>query len=120
MQRQGLESTYLSNCNKLNKVLKLWHTDKPLLLYRCGYSQLIFITMTKEMARDIAIVLVAKSGEQFDSFAFEDSEISERDKEKISTEIQLLCTKMIDKIQSKYNVQLKNSTAEIIDSIVFI
>lgn len=42
MQRQGLESTYLSNCNKLNKVLKLWHIDKSLLLYRCGYSQLIF------------------------------------------------------------------------------
>jgi hypothetical protein len=46
MQRQGLESTYLSICNKLNKVLKLWHTDKPLLLYRCGYSQLIIIKMT--------------------------------------------------------------------------
>lgn len=47
MQRQGLESIYLSNCNKLNKVLKLWHTDKPLLLYRCGYSQLIFKIMAK-------------------------------------------------------------------------
>jgi len=47
MQRQGLESTYLSICNKLNKVLKLWHTDKPLLLYRCGYSQLINIKMEK-------------------------------------------------------------------------
>ena len=45
MQRQGLESTYLSIYNELNKVLKLWHTDKTLLLYRCGYSQLIFNKM---------------------------------------------------------------------------
>jgi len=45
MQRQGLGSTYLSICSKLNKVLKPRHTDKPLLLYRCGYSQLIFNQM---------------------------------------------------------------------------
>jgi hypothetical protein len=32
MQRQGLESTYLSIYNELNKVLKLWHTDKTLRL----------------------------------------------------------------------------------------
>jgi hypothetical protein len=76
--------------------------------------------MTKEMAKDIAIALVAKSGEHFDSFAFEDSEISEKDKVKISTEIKLLCKKMVVKIQSKYNVQLKNSVAEIIEAIVFV
>lgn len=72
------------------------------------------------MAKDIALALIARSGEQFDSFAFEDSEISEKDKEKIAKEIQSLCTKMIDKIQSKYNVNLKNTTAEIIDAIVFV
>jgi len=71
------------------------------MAYTPCYSQLIIIIMTKEMARDIATALVAKSGEQFDSFAFEDSEISEKDKEKISNEIQFLCIKMIDKIQSK-------------------
>jgi hypothetical protein len=75
--------------------------------------------MTKEMAKDIAVALVAKSGEQFDSFAFDDSDISEKEKDKIVKEIQNLCSKMIDKIQIKYNVQLKNTTAEIIDAIVF-
>jgi transcriptional regulator with XRE-family HTH domain len=51
MQRQGLESTYLSIYNELNKVLKLWHTDKTLLLYSCGYSQLIFNQMEAKEIR---------------------------------------------------------------------
>lgn len=76
--------------------------------------------MTKEMAKDIATALIAKSGEQFDSFAFEDSDISEKDKEKIGNEIQNICSKMIEKIELKYNVKLKNTTAEIIDCIVYV
>lgn len=76
--------------------------------------------MKSEMARDIAIALIAKSGESFDNFAFDDANISEKDKDKIGKEIQLLCSKMIDKVQSKYQVRLKSSTAEIIDAIVCI
>ena len=75
--------------------------------------------MTKEMARDIAIALIAKSGEQFDAFAFDNSDISEKDKEKIGNEIQYQCSKMISKIEAKYDIQLKNTTAEIINGIIF-
>ena len=54
MQRQGLESTYLSICNKINKVLKLWHTDKTLILYRCGYSQLLISIMDEKLRQELA------------------------------------------------------------------
>ena len=53
MQRQGLESTYLSICNELNKVLKFWHTDRPLLLYRCGYSQLFISIMDEKLRQEL-------------------------------------------------------------------
>lgn len=74
--------------------------------------------MTKEMAKNIALALIAKSGEQFDTFAFEDSNISEKDKEKIANEIQYQCSKIIAKVEAKYNKRLGNTTAEIIDDII--
>lgn len=76
--------------------------------------------MKKETARDIAIALVAKSGQCFDSFAFDDCDsISEGEKEKIGKEIQIYCQRQINKIEKKYRIRLKNSTAEIIEGIVF-
>jgi hypothetical protein len=54
MQRQGLKSTYLSICNKLNKVLNLWYTTTPLLLYRCGYSQLFILIMDEKLRKELA------------------------------------------------------------------
>ena len=53
MQRQVLESTYLSICNKLNKVLKLWHSTTPLLLYRYGYSQLFISIMDDKLRQEL-------------------------------------------------------------------
>ncbi len=75
--------------------------------------------MTKEMAKDIATALIAKSGEQFDSFAFEESDISEKDKQKIGDEIRNKCSEMIKKIETKYNVKLGYTTSDIIDKIMF-
>ena len=75
--------------------------------------------MTKETVKDIAIALIAKSGENFDMFAFDEADISDTDRDKIISEIQHKCLKMITKIEDKYNITLKNSTAEIIDSIVY-
>jgi hypothetical protein len=75
--------------------------------------------MTKEMAKDIAIALIAKSGDNFDAFAFDDSDISEKDIDKILLAIHGLCEKMISKIESKYNIALPNTTSTIIDAIVF-
>lgn len=76
--------------------------------------------MKKETARDIAIALIAKSGQNFDGEAFANCEdITEAEIQKIIDETQFYCQKMIDKIEAKYNIVLKNTTAEIIDAIVF-
>lgn len=73
--------------------------------------------MTKQMAKDIAHALVAKSGEQFDSFSFDEVELSEKDKNKILDEIHQLCEKMIDRVESKYGVTLGNTTKKVTESI---
>ena len=73
--------------------------------------------MTKNTARDIAQALVGRMGEGIDFFAFEQTELSEGDQIKVLKEIKLLCEKMIDKVELKYNTHLGVSTAEIIRSI---
>ena len=73
--------------------------------------------MTKNTARDIAQALVGRLGEQIDFFAFENTELPEGDQIKILKEIKLLCEKMIDKVELKYNTHLGVTTAEIIRSI---
>jgi len=75
--------------------------------------------MKKETARDIAIALIATSGEQFDLYCFDDSDISETDQDKILREIQKECRKMNSKIEAKYGITLGGSVAGIIDSIVY-
>lgn len=77
--------------------------------------------MTKETARDIAIALIAVSGKNFDGEAFGDCDdlINEDEKRKIMNEIELHCQKMMNKIQSKYRINLKASTAGIIDQILY-
>lgn len=74
--------------------------------------------MTKQMAKDIAHALVAKSGRQFDSFSFDEVELSEKDKNKILNEIHQLCEKMIDRVESKYGVTIGNTTKKITESIL--
>ena len=73
--------------------------------------------MKKETARDIAQALVGRLGEGIDLFAFEKTELPEGDQIKVLKEIKLLCEKMIDKVESKYNTHLGVTTAEIIRSI---
>ncbi|KAF5033673.1 hypothetical protein DSECCO2_604290 [anaerobic digester metagenome] len=74
--------------------------------------------MTKETARDIAQALVGRVGEQIDFFAFKDLELSQDDKIKVLKEIKLLCGKMTDRVESKYNIRLGYTTEEIIRKIV--
>ena len=74
--------------------------------------------MKKGTARDIAQALVGRMGEGIDSFAFEQTELSEGDQIKVLKEIKLLCGKMIDKVELKYSTYLGVSTAEIIRSIL--
>lgn len=78
--------------------------------------------MTKETARDIATVLIAISGDNFDQFAFSDSEdlITDKDRDKILDEIKLICSKMVAKVENKYNIVLNvSSTHDIIDKIIY-
>lgn len=58
--------------------------------------------MKKEVAKDIAIALIAKSGYCFDGQAFTESSLSEKDQEKILYDIQIYCEKVFDKIEKKY------------------
>lgn len=76
--------------------------------------------MRKETAKDIATVLVAASGIEFDAFAFEDTDLSEIEKYKILKEINILCHTMINKIEKKYSSQFNTQTTkEIINSIIY-
>ena len=74
--------------------------------------------MKKETAKDIAICLIARSGQQFDEFAFENSKLPERDKGKILNEINVICQKMIIKVEKKYKVANPPSTYEIVNLIL--
>lgn len=74
--------------------------------------------MTKETAKNIAQALVGRIGEQIDSFAFKDLELSEDDKIKILKEIKFICGKMTDRVESKYNIRLGYTTEEIIRKII--
>ena len=73
--------------------------------------------MTKETARDIAQALVGRAGEQIDFFAFKDLELSQDDKIKILKEIEFICGKMTDRVESKYNIRLGYTAEEIIGKI---
>ena len=75
--------------------------------------------MKRETAKDIAIALIAISGNNFDTFAFDDCFISDSDKNKILQEIQYQCDKMVSKIEDKYSITLGSTTNEIIEGIMF-
>ncbi len=75
--------------------------------------------MRKQEARDIALILIAKSGENFDMFAFDDYDLSYDDENKIIKEIQAECDKIITRLQKKYNVVFKDSTEEIVEQILY-
>lgn len=74
--------------------------------------------MTKEIAKDIAIALIAKTGYCFDGQAFAESSLSEEDQEKILYDIQTYCEKVFDKIEKKYGIELKNTTHEVANDII--
>lgn len=73
--------------------------------------------MNKKIVRDIAIALIAKSAERFDLIALDETDISENEKENIILEKQYQCFKMISKIESKYNIHLKDTTSEIVEQL---
>jgi len=78
--------------------------------------------MRKETAIDIATVLIAISGDNFDGIAFEDAEdiITAKERDKIINEIHWICRKMIAKIENKYNIELNvGTTKDVIEKILY-
>lgn len=79
--------------------------------------------MTKQEAKDIAMVLIAKTAICFDGEAFSDCEpeLSEKDQDKIISEIQKISDKMIEKIKKKHDLSFQhaNSSHEIVDLILY-
>jgi len=77
--------------------------------------------MRKQEAKDIALLLIAKSGENFDIFAFDDCELSKDDEDKIIKQIQSECQKTIQKLSKKYNVNFGTlgETKEIVENVLF-
>ena len=72
--------------------------------------------MTKQQAKDIATALIALSGIEFDPYAFEDSTdlINKSDEQIILKEIDIACTKMINKIEKKYGIELSEEQTKIV------
>ena len=77
--------------------------------------------MTRQEAKDIAKLLIAVSGDNFDLFAFEDSDITDKDKDKILNELHEICANETARIRRKYNIKdiRLASTEDIVNSILF-
>ena len=78
--------------------------------------------MDKQTAKDIAELITCFSGNNLDAFAFDECDLSEKEVDKIISEVNNLNNKRIDKILSKYgingNVRLA-STKDIVGLILY-
>ena len=79
--------------------------------------------LDKEEIRTIAQVLIAKSGESFDFMAFDECDglISSEDADRITDEIQRICSSTLERLNKKYSLDLGpvNSTKDIIEEILY-
>jgi len=77
--------------------------------------------MNKSERKDIASLLIAISGANFDGQAFSDCDdiISEAETSKIIDEIQSQCYKTITKLQNKYRVQFCGSVKSVIEGVLY-
>jgi hypothetical protein len=79
--------------------------------------------MTKQEAKDIATVLIARTAVCFDGTAFDECnpELSETDQDKIIREIEIISQKMVERISKKLNVNFDYafSSHEIVELIMY-
>lgn len=79
--------------------------------------------MTKQEARDIATVLIAKTAICFDGTAFDECNpaLTELEQNKIVREIENISEKMILRIEKKLNLSFDyaNSSHEVVDIILY-
>ena len=98
-----------------------------MLIVRCYRFAVFFLNqltinyMKKQEARDIAKLLIAVSGNNFDLFAFEDSGLKDNDINKVLNELNEICENEISRIRIKYNIQDLRlaSTEDIINAILY-
>ena len=77
--------------------------------------------MTKQEARDIARLLIASSGLSFDGEAFRDTDLSEKDIQKVIDSIQSICAYEIMRVERKNglnNISIE-STENIVNAILY-
>jgi len=70
--------------------------------------------MKQSVIKDIATALIARTAEITDLCAFEETSLPERDINKIMCEMQKQCSKMIEKIENKYQIEIPNDTTKAI------
>lgn len=77
--------------------------------------------MTKQEARDIARLLIATSGNNFDGFAFADTDLSEKDIQKVLESIKNICSYEIGRVKKKNGLQYANlsNTKNIVETILY-
>ena len=77
--------------------------------------------MTKQEARDIARLLIATSGNNFDVFAFADTDLLEKDIQKVLDSIQNICSYEIGRVKKKNGLQYANlsNTQNIVETILY-
>lgn len=79
--------------------------------------------MTKDQAKDIATVLIAKTAICFDGSAFDECnpELSETDINKIIREIEKISISMIERIEKKHDLSFDyaNGSHEVVDLILY-
>lgn len=71
-------------------------------------------------AKIIAQILIAKAGQAFDIFAFEECEISDDEQKQVLDEIHKICNSTIQRISKKYGIDINSgSTKGIVESVLF-
>lgn len=78
--------------------------------------------MTKQQAKDIGEILTCVSGNNFDSIAFQECNLNEKDTQKILDELQKLNSKRIVKVLKKYGIvgyADLSSTRTIVETIIY-
>lgn len=77
--------------------------------------------MTKQEARFIARLLIATSGNNFDGFAFDDTDLSEKDIQKVLDSIQNICYYEIERIKKINGIKQINlsDTKNIVKAILY-
>lgn len=77
--------------------------------------------MTKQQANDIARLMIAASGNNFDGIAFHETGLSEKDIQKVLDSIHSICDYEIGRVKRKNGLKYANlsTTNAIVETILY-